>query len=106
MSCCGCLCSSACLSHGRFVQHRLAGSSSPPEASPQGNTSHQHSPVYDLAVDPKAAMKKPVKAAGKAAAVVKDFHQDTMMDGVPVWRIALGNVAAGATAGCAVEAGK
>lgn len=106
MTCCGCLCSSACLSHGHFGQHRLAGSSSPPGASPQGNTSHQHSPVYDLAVDPKAAMKKPVKAAGKAAAVVKDFHQDTMMDGVPVWRIALGNVAAGATAGCAVEAGK
>ncbi len=26
--------------------------------------------------------------------------------GVPAWRIVLGNVAAGATAGCAVEAGK
>jgi len=26
--------------------------------------------------------------------------------GVPAWRIVLGNVAAGATAGCAVEAGQ
>ena len=26
--------------------------------------------------------------------------------GVPAWRVALGNIAAGATAGCAVEAGK
>ena len=37
---------------------------------------------------------------------VKTATEIAHKTGVPTWRVALGNIAAGATAGCAVEAGK
>lgn len=48
-------------------------------------------PLYMLA----SADEKKVTSATEVASAT----------GVPAWRIVLGNVAAGATAGCAVEAG-
>jgi hypothetical protein len=83
---------------------------------------------FELAEDPKPSLLSKRKAARRAApfASVTMTHsaassdsnkvpaftiasavesKPVSLEGVPQWRIAAGNLAAGATAGCAVEAG-
>ena len=48
---------------------------------------------------PQAVTRRPQFTIASAAAEIK------LPEGAPVWRHVLGNLAAGATAGCAVEAG-
>ena len=70
-------------------------------------TQHSGKPFYLLA-DGTTVNKKRVPHFTMASAdesKVKTAVDVAKVAGVPAWRIVAGNVAAGATAGCAVEAG-